>query len=163
LMVLDKLRNDPAYFRLMTYGIEGTHYSVKPDGKHYITPPDGVQVAKDWKKYDIASWGWRYEPNMLTDAAEWTELQKLNAEFKAESKPSIYSPIVLDYAPVKAQQAAVNQVYKQYGQPLMMGLVPDVDKALDTYRKKLQAAGIDKLVAYVKEQAEAYYKERNIQ
>jgi putative aldouronate transport system substrate-binding protein len=163
LMVLDKLRNDPEYFKLMTYGIEGTHYSLNADGKTYVTPPKGVQVAKDWKKYDIASWGWRNEPLMLKEEGGWADFDKFNAEFKAESKPSIFAPIVLDYAPVKAQQAAVNQVYKQYGQPLMMGLVPDVDKALETYRNKLQAAGIDKVVAYVKEQAEAYYKERNIQ
>jgi putative aldouronate transport system substrate-binding protein len=163
LMVLDKLRNDPEYFRLMTYGIEGTHYTVQPDGKHYVAPPAGVQVTKDWKKYDIASWGWRYEPNMLTEEGGWADFDKFNNEFKAESKPSIFSPIVLDYAPVKAEQAAINQIYKQYGQPLMMGLVPDVDKALETYRKKLEAAGIDKLVAYVKDQAEAYYTERNIQ
>jgi putative aldouronate transport system substrate-binding protein len=162
LMVLDKLRNDPKYFNLMTYGIEGTHYSMMPDGKHYMAPPEGVQVAKDWKKYDIASWGWRYEPNMLKEEGFWPDFDKFNEEFKAESKPSIFAPISLDYAPVKAQQAAVNQIFKQYGQPLIMGLVPDVDKALATYRQKLQAAGIDKLVEYVKAQAETYYTERGI-
>jgi putative aldouronate transport system substrate-binding protein len=162
LMVLDKLRNDPNYFNLMTYGIEGTHYSMLPDGKEYVAPPEGVQVAKDWKKYDIAGWGWRYEPNMLKEAGGWADFDKFNEEFKSYSKPSIFAPIALDYEPVKAQQAAVNQVYKQYGQPLLMGLVPDVDKALATYRDKLQAAGIDKLVEYVKAQAEMYYTEREI-
>ncbi|MBW7456156.1 extracellular solute-binding protein, partial [Paenibacillus sepulcri] len=39
LMVLDKLRNDPTYFRLMTYGIEGTHYSIEADGKTFVSPP----------------------------------------------------------------------------------------------------------------------------
>ncbi|TFE28600.1 extracellular solute-binding protein [Cohnella luojiensis] len=163
LMVLDKLRNDPKYFNLMTYGFEGTHYSLNADGKTYVAPPKGVEVAQDWKKYDIAGWGWRYEPNMLKEEGSWDGFDKLTEEFKAISRPSIFQPVVLDYEPVKAEQAAVNQVFKQYGQPLMMGLVPDVDKALETYRKKLEGAGIDKVVAYVKEQAEAYYTERNIQ
>ncbi|BBI35101.1 extracellular solute-binding protein [Cohnella abietis] len=162
LMVLDKLRNNPEYFKLLTYGIEGTHYSLESDGKTFQTPPKGTSVSKDWKKYDIASWGWRYEPNMLQEIGAWADLKKFNDEFKAENRPSIFSPILLDYEPVKAQQAAVNQVYKQYGQPLMMGLVPDVDKALETYRKKLESAGIEKLVDYIKGQAEIFYAERKI-
>jgi putative aldouronate transport system substrate-binding protein len=163
LMVLDKLRNDPTYFRLMTYGIEGTHYSLDADGKTIITPPAGVTVGKDWKNYDIASWGWRYKPNMLATKGGWAGMDALNAEFAAESKPNIFDPITMDYAPVKAQQAAVNQVIKQYGQPLMMGLVADPEKSLETYRSKLKAAGVDKLLEYVKEQANAYFDEKGIQ
>ena len=163
LMVLDKLRNDPTYFRLMTYGIEGVHYSIDADGKTMITPPEGVTVTKDWKNYDITSWGWRYKPNMLGVKGGWDGMDALNAEFAAESKPNIFDPITMDYEPVKAQVAAVNQVFKQYGQPLMMGLVPDVDKALETYRSKLKAAGADKILDYVKEQANAYFDEKGIQ
>lgn len=163
LMVLDKLRNDPTYFRLMTYGIEGTHYSIEADGKTIVTPPAGATVAKDWKNYDIASWGWRYKPNMLGQKGSWEGLEALNEEFASEAKPNIFDPITMDYAPVKAEQAAVNQVIKQYGQPLMMGLVKDPDKALETYRSKLKAAGVDKILAYVQEQANAYFDEKGIQ
>jgi putative aldouronate transport system substrate-binding protein len=46
--------------------------------------------------------------------------------------------------------------------PLMMGLVPDVDKALATYRKQLEAAGINDILDYVKKQAYAYYDEKGI-
>jgi putative aldouronate transport system substrate-binding protein len=163
LMVLDKLRNDPTYFRLMTYGIEGTNYSIEADGKTMVTPPTGMTVSKDWKPYDITSWGWRYKPNMLQTKGGWAGMDALNEEFAAESKPNIFDPISMDYEPVKAQVAAVNQVFKQYGQPLMMGLVPDPEKALETYRSKLKAAGVDKILDYVKEQANAYFDEKGIQ
>lgn len=162
LMVLDKLRNDPKYFDLMTYGIEGYHYDKEADGKHIVVPAKG-QDPKQVTKYDIASWGWRYEPNMLSEEGAWDGLAALNDEFKSENKPNIFAPILMDYQPVKSQVAAVNQVFQQYGQPLMMGLVPDVDKALETYRSKLKAAGVDAVQKYVQEQAYAYFDEKGIQ
>lgn len=161
LMVLDKLRNDPKYFDLMTYGIEGLHYDKSADGKHLVIPAKG-QDPKAVTKYDIASWGWRYEPNMRSEEGGWAGFDKLNEEFKSQSKPNLFAPILMDYQPVKSQLAAVNQVFQQYGLPLMMGLVPDVDKALDTYRSKLKAAGVDTVLDYVQKQANAYYDEKGI-
>lgn len=55
-MVLDKIRNDQQLYRLMTYGIEGYHYSFADNGKNIVSPAKG---------YSIADWGWRNEPNML--------------------------------------------------------------------------------------------------
>jgi len=162
LMVLDKLRNDPKYFNLMTYGIEGLHYDIASDPKHIVVPAKG-QDPKVVTPYDIASWGWRYEPNMKTTEGGWDGFDKLTAEFKAETKPNIFAPIYLDYDPVKTELAAVHQVYEQYGQPLMLGLVPDVDKALQTYQDKLKQAGVDKLLDYIKQQATAYYDEKGVQ
>ena len=78
------------------------------------------------------------------------------------SKPDIFSPISMDYDAVKTEYAAVNQVIDQYGKPLMMGLVPNVDQALKTYQDKLKSAGIDKVLDYVKKQATAYYDEKGI-
>lgn len=161
LMVLDKLRNDPAYFDLMTYGIEGTHYAKTDDPKIITIPAPGVDLNKT-PRYDIASWGWRYEPNMKNEKGGWAGLDKLKEEFKPISKPDIFGQIYLDYAPVKSEQAAVNQVYEQYGKPLMLGLVEDVDGSLKTYRDKLKAAGIDKLMDYIKKEAEAFYTEKGI-
>ncbi|MFC5651293.1 extracellular solute-binding protein [Paenibacillus solisilvae] len=163
LMVLDKLRNDPKYYDLMTYGIEGTHYSIADDGKTVVTPPKGMEGKKDFKGYDIASWGWRVDSmSRVKQAAGWAGFDPLLEEFKAESKPNIFAPILLDYQPVKANQAALNQVFEQYGKPLMMGLVPDVDKALANFREQLTKAGVDKVVDYVKTEAIKYDDEKGI-
>ncbi|MFD0693219.1 extracellular solute-binding protein [Paenibacillus sp. GCM10027628] len=162
LMVLDKLRNDPAYFDLMTYGIKGLHYDLDSDGKHLIIPAKGQDPKNENIKIQIASWGWRYEPNMKSVAGAWPGEELLKKEFKAESKPNIFDPITLDYEPVKAEQAAVNTVIEQYGKPLMMGLVKDVDASIKDYQAKLKAAGIDKLTEYVKKEANAYFDEKGI-
>ncbi|MFF2092814.1 extracellular solute-binding protein [Paenibacillus sp. NPDC058174] len=162
LMVLDKLRNDPAYFNLMTYGIEGTHWAKGEDDKTIVIPAPGVDL-NETPRYDIASWGWRYEPNMKKEKGGWEGLDVLKEEFKPISKPDIFGPISLDYEPVKAELAAVNQVFEQYGKPLMLGLTNDVDTSLKTYRDKLKAAGVEKVLAYVQGEANKYFDEKGIQ
>ncbi|TYP73968.1 extracellular solute-binding protein [Paenibacillus methanolicus] len=162
LMVLDKLRNDSAYFNLLTYGIEGTHWAKGEDDKTIVIPAPGVDLNKT-PRYDIASWGWRYEPNMKGEKGGWAGLDKLKEEFKPISKPDIFGPIYMDYEPVKAELAAVNQVFEQYGKPLMLGLTSNVDASLMTYRDKLKAAGIEKVLEYVKTEANKYYDEKGIQ
>lgn len=68
----------------------------------------------------------------------------------------------MDYDPVKTELAAVNQVFEQYGKPLMLGLIPDVDAALKTYRDKLKSAGIEKLLTYVKEQSNQFLTKKEL-
>jgi putative aldouronate transport system substrate-binding protein len=164
LMVLDKIRNDQKYFDLFVYGIEGTHFSVDADGKTLVAPPKGVEVTKDWKKYDVASWGLRVE-SMVREkqGSGWAEFDKLLEEFKSMSKPNIFAGVILDYEPVKANKAAVDQVFEQYGKPLMLGLVKDVDKSLATFRAQLTKAGIDKVLDYTKTEAKKYFDEQGIQ
>ncbi|MFE4713412.1 MULTISPECIES: extracellular solute-binding protein [unclassified Paenibacillus] len=162
LMVLDKLRNDPAYYNLMTYGIEGTHWAKGDDDKTIVIPAPGVDLNVT-PRYDIASWGWRVEENIKKEKGGWEGLDKLKEEFKPISKPDILGQIYLDYDPVKTELAAVNQVFEQYGKPLMLGLTADVDASLKVYRDKLKAAGVEKLLAYVQGEANKYFDEKGIQ
>lgn len=149
LMVLDKLRNDPAYYRLLTYGIEGKHYALGSKEGTRVVPAPGVD-PNEVPRYDIASWGFRNEPAMgLKEEGGWEGMDALLAEFNSMAKPDIISRINLDFEPVKAELAAVSQVHEQYGKPLLSGLVKDVDEALQNYRDKLKAAGIEKVHQYI--------------
>jgi len=161
LMVLDKLRNDPAYFNLMLYGIEGNHFDLTEDGQHLIVPAKGQDPATN-TGYDIPSWGWRNDPLMKTREGQWPGQEELKKEFDSIKVPNLFAALVIDYNSVQAEFSAVNQVMQQYGRPLMLGLVPDVDKAVTNYREKLQKAGIDKVIAVVKEQMYAFYDEKGI-
>jgi putative aldouronate transport system substrate-binding protein len=161
LMVLDKIRTDPKYYNMITYGLEGIHYDLINDGKNIVTPSKSQDPAKVLA-YGISDWGWRYKPLMKVGVGGWDGLDKLNDEFAKINKPDIFSPISMDYDAVKTEYAAVNQVIDQYGKPLMMGLVPNVDQAIKTYQDKLKSAGIDKVLEYVKQQATAYYNEKGI-
>ena len=56
----------------------------------------------------------------------------------------------------------MTQVAQQYGTPLNIGLVEDVDAAIEQYRKALTDAGIDALVSEIKTQMLEYYTEKGI-
>ncbi|WP_028559385.1 extracellular solute-binding protein [Paenibacillus pinihumi] len=160
LMVLEKLRNDKAYYELMTYGLEGHNYVVDENGA-LVSPAPGKDPAKV-TAYGIASWGWRTDKNDRPSADRWKGEDALIEEYKPIARPDIFSPILMDYQPVKAQLAAVNQVYQQFGQPLMMGLVPDVDKAIENYRSRLKAAGVDAVLEYVQKEVNTYADARGL-
>lgn len=161
LMALEKIRNDQKLYRLMTYGIEGYHYSFAENGKNIVSPAQGQDPNKV-KGYSIADWGWRNETNMLFPQGGWDLYDKLVVEMKGYSKPNLFAPITLDYEPVKSELAAVNEVKKQYEGQLRAGLVKDVDETLKTYLEKLKQAGIDKVADYVKKQATSYFDEKGI-
>ncbi|QHT62318.1 extracellular solute-binding protein [Paenibacillus lycopersici] len=163
LMVLDKLRNDPAYYNMLTYGLQGKDYDMDADGKHIVVPPAGAD-PKTFTGYNIASWGWTYAPNVLTTKTPgWEGFDAQKAAFAKMSKPNIFAGLAMDFDPVKSELAAVNSVVDQYGKPLMLGLVKDVDQSLKTYQDKLKAAGVDKLADYIKQEATAYFDEKGIQ
>jgi putative aldouronate transport system substrate-binding protein len=54
--------------------------------------------------------------------------------------------------------AAIGNVITQYGLPINLGMLPDVDKAVETYKQKLKEAGIDKVLTEVQKQADDYVK-----
>ena len=98
----------------------------------------------------------RVENLMRSNVTQWAGLEPLMEKIRSISVPNRYGAIALDYAPVQAELAAVNQVVQQYGTPINVGLVDDVDAAIEEYRQKLKDAGIDKLVDYVQQTVTAY-------
>ncbi|WP_336790295.1 DUF3502 domain-containing protein [Paenibacillus sp. MMO-177] len=162
LMLLDKIRNNESYFNLITYGIQGTHYDLDTDGKSLVIPPAGVD-PKNFVRYDISGWGWYTQQNLKPNKDEWTGYKPLKEKMASISKPNIFDGITMDYEPVKSQLAAVNSVVEQYGMPLMVGAVKDVDAALKTYQDKLKQAGVEALADYIKEQANKHFDEIGIQ
>ena len=92
----------------------------------------------------------------------WEGYEPLLAYLKSVEVLNKFGSASLDYTNVQAELAAVNQVVQQYGYPINIGIVDDVDAAIAEYRKQLTAAGIDKLLAEVSAQMEDYYARNNI-
>mgnify|MGYP000804247822 CR=1 FL=1 len=59
--------------------------------------------------------------------------------------PSVdpYSGFSEDYSAYSAEKAAIDDVVSEYLRPLQNGLVDDVDAAVETFREKVKAAGLD--------------------
>ena len=99
---------------------------------------------------------------MRNDAGIWEGYEDLMDYLKSVEVSNKFGSVTIDYSNVQAELAAVNQVVQQYGYPINIGIVEDVDAAIEEYRSQLKAAGIDVLLAEVASQMEAYYAKNNI-
>ena len=57
--------------------------------------------------------------------------------------------------------AAVGNVVTQYGVPIDLGMVDDVDSAIKQYRAKLTEAGFDKILEECTKQSKTYVEQYN--
>ena len=156
LRILEAIKTDSELYDLYMYGIQGYHYDLTEEGQ--LVTPSASQDPSVVTGYDPAGagWGMRMENLMRSHMTQWAGLEPPMEKIRSISVPNRYGAIALDYAPVQAELAAVNQVVQQYGTPINVGLVDDVDAAIEEYRQKLKDAGIDKLVDYVQQTVTAY-------
>ncbi|MBN2547437.1 MAG: ABC transporter substrate-binding protein [Spirochaetes bacterium] len=155
LMFLDRIMQDKSYDYLVYFGIEGKHYVIK-DGK--IDLPPGLTADKNPYPPD-ASGFWFTNKDHFLPLASWTkEYGKLKNDMKRYLVPSIFQVIAFDTTKIKTELATVNQVMVQYGNPIGIGAVKDVEEQYKLLDQKLKAAGVMKIKAEIQKQVDAYLK-----
>ena len=150
LMMLEKLKTDQSYYNLLTYGIEGVDYTVTSD--NMIDPKNTDVFAPE----GYCSWGYKdpkfYKPVKGSAPTLLAVKQKLNS-IAIKDK---YALFALDQDPIKNELAALNSVMVQYEAPLNFGFVDDVAGGLATLKQKMKEAGIDKVMAEIQKQLDAF-------
>jgi putative aldouronate transport system substrate-binding protein len=153
LMVLDAMMEDPSYDYLVYFGIEGKNYVIRND---MIDLPEGLTADKNTYPPDAAGF-WFTNKDIFMPLASWTpEYMTLRANLKNMLFATPYSAFSYLPGKVKAEITAVTQVWQQYAQPLMMGMVPDVDKAISALKANLDAAGSDRVIREMQKQMDAF-------
>ena len=162
LRVLEIIKTDQELFDLWMYGIEGQNFSLTEDGK-LIKPAIGVDPSTvNTHSMSGAQYAMRVKNLMRNDADVWSGYEPLIDWLSSISVLNKFGSASIDYSEVQAELAAVNQVVQQYGYPINIGIVDNVDDAIKEYRKQLKSAGIDRLLSAVSEQMEEYYKRNGI-
>jgi putative aldouronate transport system substrate-binding protein len=158
LTVVEAIKTDPELYDLWMYGIQGYHYDLTPDGK-LIIPAAG---QADTVTYNRSSVGWFMRVDSMNRVKNnaWQGTDALMAHLKEIAVENKYGSVIVDYSSVQPELAAVNQVMQQYGAPINVGLVDDVDAAVAEYRQKLTEAGVEKLLACIQDQVLIYMTER---
>lgn len=77
-------------------------------------------------------------------------------ELVAKASVDPFDGFVLDLTNVQAEQAAIAQVYAQYGQPLEAGFSTDPEADVANLKAKMDAAGMQKFKAEVDRQMQEY-------
>lgn len=162
LRVLEIIKNDQDLFDLWMYGIEGYHFDITEEG-NLVRPAAGQDPSTvNTHSMSGAQYAMRVSKLMRNDEGVWEGYNALLEQLGKIEVSNKFGSVALDYTDVQAELAAVNQVVQQYGYAINIGIVEDVDAAIEEYRNQLKAAGIDRLLEVVSEQMEAYYLNNGI-
>lgn len=148
LMAIDKFMNDPEYYNLIQYGIEGRQYIVEDGVKK--TPP-GFDDKVDGGGF--AAWSLRNDKYNLSMDSENPIRKSLYEEWDAFSITDPYVGFSFNPSNVTTEIAAISNANAQLGIQLMLGKTKvDPKEAVADYRSQLEKAGIDKVIAEVEAQ-----------
>lgn len=152
LMLLNLMMYDQKYYDLTQYGIEGVNYTVTAGGQVSFAVDNTFPFdqASPWITND--DFVKPIDGSIPTMEAQF--LKDSEARFKAN--PTV--DFALDTKDISDISTNISNLYLQYGMPLYLGFVDDVDKAIATYRQKLEEAGLAKYTEVTKAQLEEYMK-----
>ena len=158
LMLLEKLRNDRAYFDLTTYGILGKHYALTSDGR--VTLPAGLAAADNPFPPDSACpWGWRTDELYRPFAETWDLIVAERKDMGTRAVMPQLTTFILERSAIQEELNAIDQEYRKYHHPLMWGLVDPIP-TLTEYRAALKKAGLDKVQAEEQAQVDRFLQGR---
>jgi len=150
LMMLELLKTDQSYYNLLTYGIEGVDYTLTEDGR--INPTNTDVFAPE----GYCSWGYKTPEFYRPVVGSPPNLLEVKQALKDMAIPDPYALFTLNQDPIKNELAALNSVMVQYEVPLNYGFSTDVAGDLAILKQKMKEAGIDKVMAEIQSQLDAF-------
>ncbi|GAK52522.1 extracellular solute-binding protein family 1 [Candidatus Moduliflexus flocculans] len=153
LMVYDIIRHDEEVYRLFNYGLEGVQYVIE---NGVMKRPAGYDEARDRFYSDF--WGGRVDKFELPMDMVWPRIGEVYQRYDQIKKPYPYERFVFNKAPVEAELAAISNIGNQLGMAIAFGKAGDPEKAVEELRKKMKAAGYEKVLAEVQKQLDEYKK-----
>jgi len=160
MMVLNEFYTNPAVYDLAMLGIEGKHWEAVGDDQYKVIDESNYGVSSN------CNWGWN---NTSIQRDEYIEnrtplddrFDAMQAEWEQNIKPAhVYDGFNFDPTKVSTQFAAVEAALGNYYDPLVNGLVDDVDASIEALRAALESAGIRDVLAEMESQAAAYVAEK---
>ena len=153
LMFAELARTDKELNQLLCYGIKDTHWSqVGEDQVKYIRGNTKVDYT------DGLSWFFRNEKFQLNPTGVYSNYDTI---FETARKNQVFHSLQafnFDDSKLKNEVAAVSSVVTQYAVPIITGFM-DPETGIPTLNEKMKAAGSEKIMAAIKEQADKFIAE----
>ena len=146
LEVLALLSTDAYAMQLISFGVEGVHYTVNGEGFMEIIPDAGFNPSQSWAMGNV----FLTTPMVGQPANVWEETAELNAN----ANVSTLIGYTFSVANVEAEVTNVTGVVEEYKAVACGGL--PVEETLEAFNAKLEAAGIDVLIAEAQAQIDAF-------
>lgn len=154
-MVLDMLKFDTYLNRLILIGIEGEHYTINDQGEYTLTDKGRTDYPPM-----VVSASWAIKNGNLTEAGAPEREKALSDAWAARvmSNPTI--TFVFDDSNVAAYVSSVQSVLQEYVPMIQLGLVDDVDAAMDEMISRCYDAGLQKVYDEFYAQYDVWYATR---
>lgn len=159
MMVLNMLYTNQEINDMTRFGIEGKHWEAVGDDQYKVIDESGFGVDSN------CNWGWMNENIKRTEYIEdRTALDDTHDEILEAWNNNVkdehpYDGFNFDSTNVSSQMAAVEAALATYYDPLINGLVDDVDATLAEFRAAMETAGIRDILAEMESQAAAFVAE----
>jgi len=156
MMVLNEFYTNPEVYDLAMLGIEGKHWAAVGTDQYKVIDESNFGVDNN------CNWGWTninikrkefVENRTALDDTRDTLLANWNSNVKSEHP---YDSFNFDNTKVATQVAAVDAIIGTYYDPLVNGLVDDVDATIAQFKAALESAGIKDIMNEMKAQADAH-------
>ena len=144
---IELMYTDKVVGNLMAYGVEGTHYNYNADGQVELIPDNGYGYVGRWASTSIKG------ADLM--AGEDPDTVAIYDAFNENAKVSVTSGFAFDATKVEAEIAAIDAVIAEYKRLLEHGFY-DPDEYLPKYQDALAKAGIDKVIAEMQIQWDAF-------
>ena len=149
LMMLELFRQDESYYNLITYGIEGEHYTIDEEtGNLQLMNQDKFQ-------YENGTWGFRDDKFFRDLAGAPDNAKEVREEIRNNAQRNIYKGFMMDTEPIKNEYAAVQNAITQYYDPLQLGYV-DYETGMADLEAALESAGNEACKEELQKQVDAY-------
>jgi len=159
LMWMNKLETDRDFYDMVFYGIKGVTYEL--DGEEAVYPEGMDSTNGNYMNWP-GQWTLWKPQFMRPDAKYFKGFWAEEAAYAKEDK-NMNNPIdglFFETASIKNEIARRDQLFEEFGRPLIFGIVPeeDIDSAIDDYIARNRDAGLDKILAECQKQISNFVK-----
>lgn len=137
-------RNIDNIYNTLVFGIEGKHYNKTGDNR--------IEKIAD-SGYDLSGYSWELGNNFnaYVYGSQADDLWEQTAKINENAEVSMILGFSFDIEPVQTELSSCQAVVDEYLGPIARGSV-DVDTELPKFLEKLEAAGVDKVIAEAQRQ-----------
>ncbi|WP_239619124.1 DUF3502 domain-containing protein [Cohnella mopanensis] len=147
MMFYNLMYSDPELFNLMSYGIEGTHYTKVGDDLIKKTDNAGYWIDSGWEYGNMF--------NSYRTSETQPKWYPAGPDKNAASIPSKLLGFSFDPTNVKSELAQTASVVDEFYAGLITGIA-DPDATLPKMNAKLKKAGLDKIMSEMQSQIDAW-------
>lgn len=149
--LIELMNTNKELYNLISYGIEGEHYTLTDEGKVSFVEGSGY--------YHNSAWMFGNQFNAIVVDGQDDDVWEQTIKMNDEARKSPILGFVFDKSKVLAEISQCQTITGEYAPAINKG-VRDPEEYWDTYMKRMKEAGCDKILDEVNRQLDEYFKNK---